>query len=147
MIYVGRLEENKGIRCLLEYWKQVPEAYRLHLYGTGPLEGLVREQAEKDPRIRPMGFRPQEEIFADWRTACAQVFPSISYEGFPMTLIESLALAVPVLTCDRGNQAAIIEEGVTGYRYAPGGCPGVRGKAGKNSAGKPPIKTKLQGTL
>ena len=31
-----------------------------------------------------------------------------------MTLIESLALAVPVLTCDRGNQAAIIEEGVTG---------------------------------
>lgn len=119
VIYVGRLEENKGIRCLLEYWKQVPEAYRLHLYGSGPLEGLVREQAEKDPRIRPMGFRPQEEIFADWRTACAQVFPSISYEGFPMTLIESLALAVPVLTCDRGNQAAIIEEGVTGYRYAP----------------------------
>lgn len=104
----------------------MPAEYQLHIYGAGPLEALIKEKMKKLPNIHWMGFQPQQEVWEDWRTACAMIFPSICYEGFPMTLIESLALGVPVLTCDIGNQAAIIEEGRTGYHYAPGDREGFR---------------------
>lgn len=126
MVYIGRLDENKGLRHLLECWEEVPAEYHLHIYGAGPLEALIKEKMKKQPNIYWMGFQPQQEVWEDWRTACAMIFPSICYEGFPMTLIESLALGVPVLTCDIGNQAAVIEEGRTGYHYAPGDREGFR---------------------
>ena len=44
MVYIGRLDENKGLRHLLECWEEVSAEYHLHIYGAGPLEALIKEK-------------------------------------------------------------------------------------------------------
>ena len=48
------------------------------------------------------------------------VFPSEWYEGFPLTLVESLACGTPVVAARIGSVAEIIHDGVTGIHFTPG---------------------------
>lgn len=108
-VFAGRLEENKGITLLLERWKRIPSEYQLHIYGNGSLNGLVSEAADSRENISFYGFKPQEEILEDLESACALIFPSVWYEGFPMAISESFSVGCPVVSADIGNQAALIK--------------------------------------
>ena len=47
-IYVGRLDELKGVRTLFEAWKMMMDnAPELKVCGTGPLEDWCREFIDK----------------------------------------------------------------------------------------------------
>jgi glycosyltransferase involved in cell wall biosynthesis len=48
------------------------------------------------------------------------VFPSIWYEGFPMTIAEAFACGLPVITSRLGSMAEIVQDGVTGLHFEPG---------------------------
>ena len=52
--------------------------------------------------------------------ARATVLPTLWYEGFPMTIAESLSVGTPVIVSDLGNAGAIIKEGVTGLHFPAG---------------------------
>ena len=77
-VYASRLEENKGLKLLIKYWKNLSEDYVLHIYGDGPLKEYVEGNASAN--IIYMGFKEQDEIFKDLSGAKAMVFPSIWYE-------------------------------------------------------------------
>lgn len=73
-VYAGRLEFNKGILSLIEMWKQLPENYTLHIYGSGTLEKRVRKEIDGVKNISFMGFKPQEDVFEDYKRSIAVIY-------------------------------------------------------------------------
>lgn len=115
-IFVGRLDENKGIHFLLDAWKNIEKD--LYIFGDGAEKNSVMRAEKENPHIHYMGFRPQNEIFKYIMVAKALIFPSKLYEGFPMILIESFALGTPVLCSDVGNGASIVKSTSAGIIFS-----------------------------
>ena len=70
-----------------------------------------------NPNIHFMGFQPIGVVLENLRKAQAMIFCSEWYEGFPMTIIESMATGTPVLCADIGNHASIVKESGCGVLY------------------------------
>jgi len=117
-VFIGRLEENKGIRFLLESWKKIDK--ELFIFGDGTYKNEVEDASVNYPNIHYLGFKPQNEVFEYIARAKALIFPSEWYEGFPMSLIEAFALETPVLCADIGNQADIVKSAKAGAVYKLG---------------------------
>ena len=109
-VFYGRLEENKGIRTLLEAWKNVPKNYKLHIYGEGSLKKLVLDYEEKFSNIKYYGFKPQKEVCQDLIQSNGLIMPSELYETFGMTIAESFSLGIPAIVSNIGNPSRIVEE-------------------------------------
>ena len=121
-IYVGRLEEIKGIDVLLEAWKLMKaEAPELIMCGKGPLEEWAKEYIEKNnlSKVKLLGFIPNTEVRKLIGESKALVLPTQVYEGFPMTIAESYACGTPVIGSDLGNTGSLIKNGISGYKFAP----------------------------
>ena len=118
-VFVARLDENKGVCFLLDAWKNISDK-KLIIYGNGPLENEVRQAAAENSMIEYKGFRPKKEILADISQSAALVFTSKIYEGFPMTIVETIACGRPVLCSSVGNGADIVKNTKCGIHYNAG---------------------------
>lgn len=125
VLFIGRLGEEKGIRFLLEGWRQWGEtAPTLELIGDGPLRPeLERLAAGQGGRVRFLGQLPFAETQARLARAKLLLLPSICFEGFPMVIREAFALGVPVAASRLGSMACLVEPGTTGALFAPGNAP------------------------
>ena len=65
--------------------------------GDGPLAAELRA---KYPDARMLGWQKPEDARAAIRNARALVFPSLWYEGQPLTVLEAKALGTPVIVSD-----------------------------------------------
>jgi len=104
-LFVGRLDEGKGVMELLILWQRVavvsPEAV-LHVVGEGTLRKTLSQEAARrglTSRIQDHGFTSDEKI--SLLQAGAKLFISLSRtEGFGLAMAESLAAGLPVLVWD-----------------------------------------------
>ena len=119
-LFIGRLDENKGIDFLLHTWPLLPEHYELHIYGDGKYEAECREKASLYKNIQYLGFRPREEIADDLADATALLFPSTVYETFGMTWVESFSMGRPVVASDLGNHGELVRLAKGGALYEVG---------------------------
>lgn len=115
-VFMGRLDENKGIKFLVDTWENIND-YELHIYGDGPYKEYVEDKARKNNKIKYFGFKDQETIFKDMIDSYGLIIPSESYEGFPMTIAESFSLKIPVLSSNIGNHASIVTDAKAGCIY------------------------------
>lgn len=119
-LFLGRLDELKGIRMLVEAWKDIKES-KLLVVGKGPLEKEIIEFVynNKLDNIDILGYKDKEEVMQLISKAKALIVPSQWYEGFPMTIVESFSIGVPVIVSDIGNLSTIIENKKNGllFRY------------------------------
>lgn len=116
-IFIGRLSEEKGIQTLLKSFTQ--NGLDLIIYGDGPLKPLVVEAANNNNHIEYKGFQSYDDFKDILKRSRALIFPSIWYEGMPMTILEALALGVPIITSSLGGMAEIIEHKKTGFLFEP----------------------------
>ncbi len=100
VVYVGRIDENKGCKELFTYFQQyaksVPGELTLVLIGNSILP------IPDTPRIRHLGFLPDEDKFDAIAGAEALIMPSY-LESLSMVALEAWALGRPVLAngkCD-----------------------------------------------
>jgi len=127
-IFAGRLDELKGVRTLVEAWELMgPDAPRLTICGTGPLEEWCREQTE-GLNVEMKGFVPNEEAKILIAQSQALILPTLWYEGFPMSIVEAYAMGTPVICSDLGNAGSVVEEGVTGWKFETGSAEGLAEK-------------------
>lgn len=116
-IFAGRLEENKGLKLLLESWKNMDSDCFLHIYGSGSLEHDAIEYSKSQNNINFFGFAPHEVIFEDLKKSTALIFPSLLYEGYPMIITESFSIKCPVISTNIGNAKDIIEKSNGGITF------------------------------
>lgn len=121
-IYVGRLEEIKGIDVLLKAWKLLgEEAPELLICGKGPLEDWAKKYIEENglSKIKLLGFVENKQVRKLIGESKALILPTQVYEGFPMTIAESFACGTPVIGSDLGNTGSLIENGKNGWKFQP----------------------------
>lgn len=105
LVFVGRLEANKGVRELLDIFTVLAEEksdLRLHLIGSGPLQTWVETEVRRrqlQDRTRCLGELPPQQIRQALHEADLFLFPS-HYESFGIAVLEALAVGVPVICSD-----------------------------------------------
>jgi glycosyltransferase involved in cell wall biosynthesis len=121
-VFVGRLAENKGVRVLLDAWKKLPARYPLHIVGEGSERSSLEAQA-CELQLSGITFRGRlshAEAIATVKGARFAIVPSIWYEAFPMSIVESFACGTPVLCSRLGGMTEIVEDRSTGLYFNPG---------------------------
>jgi glycosyltransferase involved in cell wall biosynthesis len=99
-LYIGRIDANKGCAQLFTFFERYalrhPKGLDLVLIGSNVIE------IPKHPRIRHVGFLPDQDKFDALAAADVLVMPS-PFESLSMVVLEAWALGKPVLVngdCD-----------------------------------------------
>ncbi|MBR3873258.1 MAG: glycosyltransferase family 4 protein [Clostridia bacterium] len=118
-IYISRLEHLKGIQVALEAFRKLPNE-KLVVLGVGPDEEKAHRyvQQHKMSNVTFLGFKAKKEMVELLYNAKALVFPTQWYEGYPMTIVESLAVGTPIIGSDIGNVGTIVKNHVNGLTFA-----------------------------
>jgi len=120
-VFVGRLDDRKGARVLVDAWKKLPSQYPLQIVGDGPdraaLEALVLERQLSGISFR--GRLSRHAVMETVKGARFMIVPSLWYEGFPMCIVESFACGTPVLCSRLGGMTEIVEDHLTGLNFNP----------------------------
>lgn len=128
-VFAGRLEEIKGVRVLLQAWAEIKNI-KLILCGRGPLDAWCREYVEANrlENVEIKGHINHGELIGIIRRSRALILPSMVYEGFPMTIAESMACGTPVICSDFGNAGSLIADGQNGLKFQKGSVDDLRRK-------------------
>jgi glycosyltransferase involved in cell wall biosynthesis len=119
-LFAGRLDVNKGVDVLLRAWRSLGDSIPLKIAGDGPMSDEVRAAAASNSGIEYLGHKQHREVLALMKHAAFLVFPSLWYEGFPMTLAEAYAVGLPVISSRLGTMESVVRHGVTGFHFEPG---------------------------
>lgn len=118
-LFIGRLSSEKGVNILLEAWSDLP-GHELTIAGDGPeRENLVNRFGHLK-NVTFVGKKQKVEVIELMKNCRALVFPSIWYEGLPLTIIESFATGTPVIGSDLGAMSEMIKDGNNGILFEPG---------------------------
>lgn len=117
-LFVGRLSEEKGIATLLNAFKELP--FLLKIAGDGPLKDIVLEAEKAFTNIIYLGNLTNNEVTSALRKTQALIFPSVWYEGMPMTLLEALSTGTPIIASNLGAMTSLIIDGYNGFHFEPG---------------------------
>jgi glycosyltransferase involved in cell wall biosynthesis len=94
LLYVGRIDKNKGCVTLFAYFRKFLEETGLDVELV--LAGTPVIPIPDDPRIRHLGFITEEEKVAALRQCRLLVMPS-PYESLSVITLEAWKLGIPVL--------------------------------------------------
>lgn len=117
VLFVGRINQRKGIKYLLEALRLLPDAScELTICGR-VLDGLdLFDTVAQQVKIRPSVSAA--ELLEAYQSADLFVLPSVG-EGFGQVLLEALACGLPVLATTHTAAADLITEGVEGFVVEP----------------------------
>jgi len=123
VLYVGQLEEHKGLRVLMEAWHAVDA--NLGIVGSGELESEVETFTKERSGITFYGRRSPIEVRSLMARARLLVVPSLCYENAPTVIMEALSLGTPVVASNIGGIPELIREG-EGVLVEPGNAEALR---------------------
>ena len=113
-IYVGRIEENKGLDVIYQIAKLDP-SLKIIVCGDGSYKEEFLKFARGVENVIYKGFVAGAELKNLWKHAVAMVFPTKWYEGMPMNVIESFSLGVPVICNEIGNLKQMVVDNENGF--------------------------------
>jgi len=118
-LFVGRLSPEKGVDVLLRAWRKLQDE-RLIIVGDGPEKEQLVTQFGNLPNVEFKGKKPREEVLRLMKECRALVFPSICYEGLPITIIEAFSTGTPVIGSAMGAMQEMISHEKNGLLFSPG---------------------------
>lgn len=121
LAFAGRLGPQKGLDVALEALAAVP-GVTLAIAGGGPDRWPLERRADElglGGRVRFLGPLPRDEVLRIFRAADASLLPS-TWENFPHTVAESLAVGTPVIATSVGGVPEAVRNGENGLLVPPG---------------------------
>jgi glycosyltransferase involved in cell wall biosynthesis len=122
IIHIGRFMEQKNHQLLIDSFEEVVKLHRdvkLWLVGDGPLFNSIKQyvtQKKLEEKIRFLG----NIIDIPGVLSRADIFVlSSDWEGIPLTILESMASGLPVITTNVGGVAELVENNRSGIIVPP----------------------------
>jgi glycosyltransferase involved in cell wall biosynthesis len=129
VVAAGRLVGQKGFDLLVAAYAQVAVRHpdwQLHIYGAGPDRLPLHAQIHRlglQQQVRLMGFTDR---MSERMSQAALYVMSSRAEGFPMALLEAMAVGLPVVSFDcRNGPGDLVGHGVNGLLVRPGDVGGL----------------------
>ncbi|HZG84930.1 glycosyltransferase [Paenibacillus sp.] len=118
LLYVGRISAEKGVENLLKAWKlfDLRGSLQLVIVGEGPDKEYLEKKYASDNVIFA-GSQGRDSVLQHMAHAKYLIVPSVWYEGFPMTIVESYSVGTPVICSKIGSLAEIVKEEKTGFQF------------------------------
>ena len=114
---VSRIEEPKRFDVLLDAVARHPELadFPIDVAGGGErLEHFSQRARTSAPNVKFLGF--VDDIPRRYAQADLLIHPCPT-EAFGLVVIEAMVAGIPVLVADEGGPAAMVEDGVTGFKF------------------------------
>lgn len=130
LLYVGRLEYEKGVQDLIAALARVRRTHpgtTLTVAGDGTQAAWLRDVAREQRVLRAVEFTgglDHEELVAHLHSADVLVIPS-RYEPFGIVALEGAATGIPVIATTAGGLADFIRSDETGTSVEPADVPGL----------------------
>ena len=124
LLFVGRLDERKGIDTAVEALADLPAETILDVVGKGDdayrrrLEAIAADVGAAG-RVRFSAAR-RSELGARYRAADALVFPVRWDEPFGLAPLEAMASGTPVVATGTGGSGEFLVDGVNSLLFGPG---------------------------
>lgn len=115
LLFVGKLEENKGARSLVPAVAAARTGLPLVVLGEGSLAHALKFDATAaGVELILRGWAHREDVLRAMARATVLVFPSLWAEPLSRVLLEALALGTPIAAVDTGGSREILEDGTSG---------------------------------
>ena len=111
-LFVGRVASEKGVFYFAEAARKA--GVTPMFAGDGP---AVEELRARYPEARLLGWKSPTEVKQIMRDARALVFPSVWYEGQPLTILEAKATGLPIVVSDACAGRDEVDDGETGFWF------------------------------
>jgi glycosyltransferase involved in cell wall biosynthesis len=121
VLFVGRLEEYKGVQLILDAMRQLPDV-SLVVVGDGSYRGQL-ETAARGLNVCFAGF--QSDLSRYYTNATVFVNPSLGPEGLPLVSLEAMAHGLPCLFSDLPVHREISNNGRTAALFPSGDRAGL----------------------
>jgi len=125
LLFLGRLEKEKGVHLLLETLPEIVEGYKnvkCLIVGSGPWEDRLLSQVKSfniENNVIFTGPVPYAETPRYYSVADIFIYPTMRVEGFPMVLAEAAASGLPVVASRIGGVPSAVGDGKTGFLIKP----------------------------
>ena len=119
-LYVGRIEEEKGILTLVKAFENTNMTLKIIGYSSRDYDLKVKEYLSgKDHKIEFLGKLSFDGV-KDFLSECAfTICSSECYDNFPNSVIESFAFQKAVICTDIGSLKEMVKHNITGLVYEP----------------------------
>jgi glycosyltransferase involved in cell wall biosynthesis len=148
LLYVGRLDERKGVLDAVAALATLPHEATLTVAGNGDrrLEQQLRDLARKlevEGRVHLLGMCPRAALPDVYAAADALVFPVRWEEPWGLVPLEAMALGRPVIATGRGGSGEYLQD-QRNCLIVPPGDPAAIARAVGRLAADPTLRTRLR---
>lgn len=123
ILFVGRLETEKGLDLLLRALSGIRSKWELLIAGDGSKAKTFQNLADEFgilSKIRFLGWLPNYEIVSLYQKCAFVVVPSIWPEPYGRVGPEAFRQGCPVIAFNVGGISEWLKSGITGYLVPPG---------------------------
>jgi len=125
LLYVGRLDERKGVATAVESLSELPDAATLTIIGGWDDREATRLRALAEShgvaaRVIFAGQRSRAEVRAAYDDADVVVFPVIWEEPWGLVPLEGMARGRPVVATGRGGSGEYLRDGENAVLFEAG---------------------------
>ncbi len=117
-IYVGRLEEEKGVFLLLNTWKRYNIPHKLIIIGDTTKSNDLLSQYSM-PSIEFLGKKNHDATLQLMSQSRYLLQTSLMVETFGLTIIEAMSMGLPVIGFNIGTRSEMIKNNENGFICDP----------------------------
>ncbi|MDO8669189.1 MAG: glycosyltransferase [Candidatus Buchananbacteria bacterium] len=121
IIFLGQVEEYKGIFDLIEAVKKIKSNFTLHIVGDGSALARAKDETKDDARFKFHGRLSHSELKEKiWPNIDLLINPTKVAESFGLVIVEAWVYRVPSLASNIGAIPELIDDGQTGWLFESG---------------------------
>lgn len=126
LVTIARLVEKKGVEYGIRAFaklKKTRQSLNYTIVGDGPLKESLQQlidQLDINDAVKLVGWKQQQEVIKIIEESDILLAPSVTsqngdQEGIPVTLMETMAMGLPIISTQHSGIPELIESGKSGF--------------------------------